>query len=732
MNPSAELPPRVRATPPLYKAQEPGFAGQIPLTPLPLSKSSMSELQLQVDFFRKLGYSPEHIQAAMMKLGMGKDTNAVLAELVRTGASRSPTPVEWERPVASGSASGSGSESGGGKSPVKAPQIPQHPVSEEEEESDVAEDELKPIVIDGSNVAMSHGNKEVFSCRGIELAVNYFLKRGHKKITVFVPSWRKEPPRPDVPITDQHILSKLEKQKIVVFTPSRRVGGKRVVCYDDRFIVKLAHELDGIIVSNDTYRDLQSEKPEWKRCIEERLLMYSFVNDKFMPPDDPLGRHGPNLDNLLRKKPLLPEHKRQLCPYGKKCTYGVKCKFYHPERASQSQRALADELRDNAKLSSSSPSPTQDGGRGPCQVPVGGATPSSSSSVFGGGSPSLEQQLQYRLTLEPSGGALHQGQVQAGEGPEERWDKAAVVAAATTTYSRNSSSSSCGSSSGVQSDREWLSLLSPFTTDPASVFSSSDSGLGSYEHQQHLHQQQHHQQQHHQQQQQRHHHQQPKDMCRGQARLPSLPSLMETPHPCLACCAHLTIPLQPPALYDPPPEARATLSHLPPSYCPSPTGCLPCHPVSCGYDPPQYPQPPPMHYTSLPSYFGLGRRVRHPKCWSEPPAWMPVDTFTPCSLPESGHPASLPRPRYFYPDQQMWGPPTPGYPQRPPAPAELQPVPPPQPVRLDPEREEVRQKLHAIFNPYQVDKVMSMHPHLKDAQKLAAQILTLKSRGEMF
>lgn len=55
-----------------------------------------------------------------------------------------------------------------------------------------------------------------------------------------------------------------------------------MVCYDDRFIVKLAHDLDGIIVSNDTYRDLQSERPEWKRCIEERLLMYSFVNDKYV------------------------------------------------------------------------------------------------------------------------------------------------------------------------------------------------------------------------------------------------------------------------------------------------------------------------------------------------------------------------------------------------------------------------------------------------------------------
>jgi len=49
--------------------------------------------------------------------------------------------------------------------------------------------------------SFSHGNKEVFSCRGIELAVNYFLDRGHRNITVFVPSWRKEQPRPDVPIS---------------------------------------------------------------------------------------------------------------------------------------------------------------------------------------------------------------------------------------------------------------------------------------------------------------------------------------------------------------------------------------------------------------------------------------------------------------------------------------------------------------------------------------------------
>lgn len=80
--------------------------------------------------------------------------------------------------------------------------------------------------------------------------------------------------------TDQHILRDLERRKTLVFTPSRRIAGKRVVCNDDWFIVKLAYESDGIIVSNDMYRELQGKEPEWKRFIEERLLMYSFVNNK--------------------------------------------------------------------------------------------------------------------------------------------------------------------------------------------------------------------------------------------------------------------------------------------------------------------------------------------------------------------------------------------------------------------------------------------------------------------
>ncbi|KAL2080724.1 hypothetical protein ACEWY4_024517 [Coilia grayii] len=326
-----------------------------------------SRVQLDSQLFLKLGFSTAQVQAVRQKLGLNADTNTVLGELVLAGVEQGQI-CSTLLPH--------------GESPHKN----YAPAACTPTQVFVDGDFLKPIVIDGSNVAMSHGNKEVFSCLGIQLAVNFFLDRGHTDTTVFVPKWRREQPRPDVPITDQHILLELEKRKLLVFTPSRRVAGKRVVCYDDRFIVKLAYDSDGVIVSNDTYRDLQGENPEWKRFIEDRLLMYSFVNDRFMVPDDPLGRNGPTLENFLRKTPRAV--KRPPCPYGKKCTYGIKCKFSHPERSKQSNCALADELREKAKQSASQTSSK------PRRAP---GTAGSSHSL------SLEEIVESKLHLEPAG-----------------------------------------------------------------------------------------------------------------------------------------------------------------------------------------------------------------------------------------------------------------------------------------------------------------------------------------
>lgn len=78
----------------------------------------------------------------------------------------------------------------------------------------------------------------------------------------------------------QEVLYELERERILVWTPSRLVSGKRLVCYDDRYVLRLAAETGGIVVSNDNYRDLALESPEFKRVVEQRILMYSFVNDR--------------------------------------------------------------------------------------------------------------------------------------------------------------------------------------------------------------------------------------------------------------------------------------------------------------------------------------------------------------------------------------------------------------------------------------------------------------------
>lgn len=53
---------------------------------------------------------------------------------------------------------------------------------------------------------------------------------------------------------------------------------------------------------------------------------------------------GPHGSPHSRSHQSLPSTPTLSLP-GKKCTYGIKCKFYHPERPHQAQLAVADELR---------------------------------------------------------------------------------------------------------------------------------------------------------------------------------------------------------------------------------------------------------------------------------------------------------------------------------------------------------------------------------------------------
>ena len=150
---------------------------------------------------------------------------------------------------------------------------------------------LREIIIDGNNVAMAHKNHHVFSEEGLLIVINYFQQRGHS-VKVFIPQCRRSLGRP--------LLEKWYNEGIVVFTPSRYIGGRWITSYDDRFILQYATLCGGIVISSDQYRDLYKEKPEWRNTIMNRLLTPTFVGNIVMFPEDPLGRNGPKLDEFLK------------------------------------------------------------------------------------------------------------------------------------------------------------------------------------------------------------------------------------------------------------------------------------------------------------------------------------------------------------------------------------------------------------------------------------------------
>ncbi len=56
------------------------------------------------------------------------------------------------------------------------------------------------------------------------------------------------------------------------------VSGCRNVCHDDQYFLSLASETGAIVVSNNNYRELVHEKPEFKEVIEEKILMSTGYN----------------------------------------------------------------------------------------------------------------------------------------------------------------------------------------------------------------------------------------------------------------------------------------------------------------------------------------------------------------------------------------------------------------------------------------------------------------------
>ena len=100
----------------------------------------------------------------------------------------------------------------------------------------------------------------MFSCRGLQIAVDFFTELGHLDITVVVPRKRLSSKDLDVPNMNPEILIDLEKKGQLTYVSNK--------VYDDETILELAIRKNAVVISNDQYRDLKGASPRFANYLK--------------------------------------------------------------------------------------------------------------------------------------------------------------------------------------------------------------------------------------------------------------------------------------------------------------------------------------------------------------------------------------------------------------------------------------------------------------------------------
>ena len=150
------------------------------------------------------------------------------------------------------------------------------------------------VVLDAPNIARKHGKKS-FSSKGLLICVDYWRNKGHKVVAFLPEHYVSRKPNPGATMTvseylepklivdDKSILDKLERQEVLFYTPPQD--------YDDSYCIQYARQNNGVIVTNDLYRDHiektnDKDKGRVRRWIRQHCISFLFVGDQFVPNPD--------------------------------------------------------------------------------------------------------------------------------------------------------------------------------------------------------------------------------------------------------------------------------------------------------------------------------------------------------------------------------------------------------------------------------------------------------------
>ena len=122
---------------------------------------------------------------------------------------------------------------------------------------------------------------EIFDISLLQQTINYYNKR-HYEIFVIISSSFNENRK--YQISDSNHFQKLIENNFIHFTPSSD--------YDDSYCIDFAIKMNGVILSNDKYRDnvdnlsssyMKEQRIKW---FKRHKISFSFIGDMFVPNPD--------------------------------------------------------------------------------------------------------------------------------------------------------------------------------------------------------------------------------------------------------------------------------------------------------------------------------------------------------------------------------------------------------------------------------------------------------------
>ena len=152
----------------------------------------------------------------------------------------------------------------------------------------------RPIVIDGCNIGHAYG-RGPFRAEGLRIVHEYFTNLGYDNENIIMII--KHIPPQYLTEEDTNLLNFFKDIGVLHESPSRKFGTEVIKSDDDLFILNTARLFKANILSNDRYREYESE---YFDVIKTHLIQPNFIKDELVLPTDPLGSNGPKLDQFLR------------------------------------------------------------------------------------------------------------------------------------------------------------------------------------------------------------------------------------------------------------------------------------------------------------------------------------------------------------------------------------------------------------------------------------------------